>query len=103
DQDALVVAALCFGDGVGDAVLRGDLRAGIRKYREWQPMLLDGEVVVAAVLGRDGGEQRAHSAHLGMQIAPGFEFSDAVGTPAAAEELDYQRAEREQIGGADGL
>ena len=36
-----------------------------------------------------------------VEVAPGFELGDAVGAPAAAEELDDERAEGEQVGGAD--
>ena len=38
-----------------------------------------------------------------MEIAPGFEFGDAVGVPTAAEEVDDEGAEGEEVGGVDGL
>jgi hypothetical protein len=38
-----------------------------------------------------------------VEVAPGFEFGDAIGAPAAAEELDDQWAEGEQVGRADEL
>ena len=39
-------------------------------------------------------------AELAVEIAPGFQLGDAVGAPAAAKELDDQRAEGEQVGAA---
>ena len=42
-------------------------------------------------------------AELTVEIAPGFQLSDAVGAPAAAEELDDERADGEQVAGADDL
>ncbi len=36
-----------------------------------------------------------------VEIAPGFELGDAVGAPAAAEELDDEGAEGEHVGAAD--
>ena len=38
-----------------------------------------------------------------MGVAPELQFRDTVRAPAAAKELDNQRAEREQIGGANRL
>ena len=40
-------------------------------------------------------------AERAVEVAPGFELGDAVGAPAAAKELDDQRAEGEQVGAAD--
>ena len=37
------------------------------------------------------------------KFAPGFEFGDAVGVPAAAEEVDDEGAEGEEVSGADGF
>ncbi len=50
----------------------------------------------------DGGEQRARLAQAGVEVAPGLELGDAVGAPAAAEEVEDERSEGEQVGGADG-
>src|SRR6185437_5471030 len=102
-ENAFVVAALAFTDGVGDAVLRGNFSTRVGEHWKWERMLLDGEVVVTAVLRRDGDEERPHPADFAMQIAPRFQLRDAIRAPASAEELDYQRAEREQIGGTDSL
>ena len=66
-------------------------------------MLLEGEVVLAGGLGGDGNEEGAAFAELGVEVAPGFEFGDAVGVPAAAEEVDDERAEGEEVGGVDGF
>jgi len=54
------------------------------------------------VLGGDGDEQGVAPAEFGLEFAPGFEFGDAVGVPAAAEELDDEGAEGEEVGGTDG-
>ncbi len=103
DQDALVVFAVFGGDGVGDAELLGDGGGGVGQDGERQGVLLEGEVVVALRLRRDGDEECAEVAEAGMEIAPGFELGDAVGAPAAAEELDDERAEGEEVCGVDGL
>jgi hypothetical protein len=66
-------------------------------------VLLESEVVLAGGLGGDGDEEGVASAELGLEVAPGFKFGDAVGVPAAAEEVDDERAESEEIGGADGF
>src|ERR1700743_2537720 len=64
-------------------------------------MLLEGEVVLPGSLGGDGDQQSAPFADLSVQVAPGLELGDAVWIPTAAKEVDDQRAEGEQVGGAD--
>ena len=66
-------------------------------------MLIEGEVVLTCVLRGDGYEEGSASAELRVKVTPGFEFGDAIGIPAPAEEFDDQRAEGEQIDGVDGL
>ena len=101
DQDPQVVAAVLLGDAVSDAELLGEFSSGVRKNWERQVMLLQREVVLTAVLRGDRHEERAQVAKLGVQFAPAFKFRGAVRAPAAAEELNDQRAEREQVGGVD--
>lgn len=103
DEDGAVVQAQRLGDGVGDAELSGESGAGVGEDGEAEAVALDGEVVLADELRRDGDQQRAALAELGIEGLPGFELRHAVGAPAAAEELDDQRAEREQVGGANGF
>src|ERR1700677_2664400 len=98
DEDGTVVAAMRFGDGVGDAEFFCDDGAGVGEKRIAQAVLLEGEVVLAAGLGRDADEDCTIPAQLGVQVAPGFEFGDAVGVPAAAEEVDDEGAEGEEVG-----
>ena len=64
-------------------------------------MVLGGEVVLAGKLGRDGDEQSAALADGGEGGLPGFELGHAVGTPAAAEEEDDERADGEEVGGVN--
>ena len=103
DQDGLKVAALLGRDGVGEAEARGDLTAGIGEERKPQAVLVEREDVLAQGLRGDGDEERIATADFGVQVAPGFEFGDAVGVPAAAEEVDDERAEGEEIAGVNGL
>jgi hypothetical protein len=103
DEDGLEVAAVCLRQGVGDAELFCDDGAGIGQERVAQAVLLVGEVVLAGGLGGDADEDAAFFAEVGVEVAPGFEFGDAVGVPAAAEEVDDEGAEGEEVGGADGL
>ncbi len=103
DEDGLEVAAVLRGNGVGDAEFFGDGGAGVGEQRVRQAVLLEGEVVLASGLGGDGDEDGASLAELRVEVAPGFEFGDAVGVPAAAEEVDDERAEGEEVGGVDGL
>src|ERR1039457_2743360 len=90
-----------FRHAIGDAELLGYGRVGIAEDGKRQMVLLQGEVVVAPGLRRDRDEKRSHAADLSVEIAPDFELGDAVGTPAAAEELDHQRTERKQVGRVD--
>ena len=76
---------------------------GIGKEWEGKGMLLEGEVVLAGGLGGDGDEECVALSELRVEVAPGFQFGDAVGVPAAAEEVDDERAEGEEVGGVDGL
>ena len=64
-------------------------------------MLLCGEVGLALGLGADGDEERAAFADLAVEVAPGFELGDAVGAPAAAEKVDDEGAEGEEIAASD--
>jgi hypothetical protein len=98
DEDGLVVAAEGLGDGVGYPEFVCDRGAGVGEERVMQAMLLEGEVVLASRLRGDRDEDGAASAEVGVKVAPGFEFGDAVGIPAATKEVDNQRAEGEQIG-----
>ena len=103
DEDGLVVAAVSFGDGVGNAKLFCGDGVRIGEERVAQAVLLVGEVVLAGGLGGDADEEGSFFAELGVEVAPGFEFGDAVGVPAASEEVDDQWAEGEEVGGAYGL
>ena len=66
-------------------------------------MLLEGEAVLAGGLGRDADEESGSFSELSVEVAPGFEFGDAVGIPAATEEVDDDGAEGEEVGGVDEL
>ncbi len=101
DQDGLEVAAMRRRNSVGDAEAGGEFAARVGEERELEVVLLGGEVVLAAVLRGDGDEDGAAGADGGVEVAPGFELGDAVGIPAAAEELEDDGAEREEVGGAD--
>jgi len=103
DEDGLEVTALLGGDGVGEAELLGYGAARVGEQREVEAVLVKHEDVLARSLRGDGDEERAAAADLGVQIAPGFEFGDAVRIPAATEEFDNERAQGEKIGRADGL
>ena len=105
-QDGTEVGAHGLGDGVGDAEGGGEAAAGVGEDGEGERVLLDEEVVLARELRGDGDEQRAGSAvfgraEFGIDGLPGFELGDAVGTPAAAEEVEDDGAEGEEIGRAD--
>ena len=52
-------------------------------------------------LRADGDHEAFALAEGAVEVAPGFELGDAVGAPAAAEELDDEGAEGEQVGAAD--
>ena len=101
DQDGAVVVLHGFGDGVGDAEGVGEDGAGVGEEGEAEVVVLDGEVVLAGELGRDGDEERAAFADGGEGLLPGFELGHAVGAPAAAEEEDDERADGEEVGGVD--
>src|SRR5882757_10272640 len=103
DEDGLEVAAVLGRDGVGDAEFFGDGGAGVGEERVAKAVLLEGEVVLAGGLGGDGYEEGVASSEFGLEVAPGFEFGDAVGVPAAAEEVDDEGGEGEEVGGAYGL
>lgn len=66
-------------------------------------MLLEGEAVLTSGLRGDGDEQGTAFAEFGLEVAPGFEFGDAVRVPTSAEEVDDQRADGEEIDGVDGF
>ena len=100
EKDAAVVAAEIVGDCPGDAVALGDGAAGVDEEREGDGVLGGGEVALALVLGRDADDEGAAFAECGVEVAPGFELGDAVGAPAAAEEIDDEGAEGEEVGGA---
>ena len=95
------VAAVLRWDGVGDAEFLGDGGTGVGEKRIVEAVLLEGEVVLTGGLGRDGYEERSASAQVGVEIAPGFEFGDAVRIPATTEEVDDERAKREEVGRTD--
>ena len=101
DQDGEVVGAVVIGDGVDEAEFFGDGVAGVGEDGERQAMLAGHEVALARDLRADGDHEGVALAEGAVEIAPGFELGDAIGAPAAAEELDDQRAEGEQVGGAD--
>ncbi len=98
DEDGLVVAAVLGGDGVGEAELLGYGATGVGEQREVERVLLECEVVLAGGLGGDCDEEGAALAELRVEFAPRFELGDAVGAPAATEEVDDQWAEGEEIG-----
>jgi len=103
DEDRAEVGAHRVGKRIGDAELGGEGAAGIREYGEGERVLLHEEVVLARELRRDGDEQRTAFANGGIEGLPGFELGDAVGAPTAAEEIDDERAEGEEVVGADEL
>jgi hypothetical protein len=103
DEDGLEVAAVFRWDGVSDAEFFCYGGAGVGEQGIGEAVLLEGEVVLAGGLGRDGDEERAAAAEVRAEVTPGFEFGDAVGVPAAAEEADYERAEGYEVDGADGF
>ena len=98
DEDGLVVGAVVLGDGVDEAELFGELVAGVGEDGEGQAVLAGHEVALALGLRADGDHEGFALAEGAVEVAPGFEFGDAVGAPAAAEELDDEWAEGEQVG-----
>lgn len=101
EEDAAVVALEVFGDGPDEAELVGDGAAEVGEEREGDGVLAGGEVGLALRLGGDADDHGAALAEAGIKGAPGFEFGDAVRAPAAAEEINDEGAEGEQIGGAN--
>jgi hypothetical protein len=101
EEDAAVVAAEVVRGGPDEAVLLGDGAAGIGEEREGDGVLAGRKVVLALSLRGDADDQGAAFAEGGVEVAPGFELGDAVGAPAAAEEIDDEGAEGEHVGGAD--
>ena len=102
EEDAAVVAAEVVGGGPDEAELVGDGAARVGEEREGDGVLAGGEVALALGLRGDADDEGAAFAEGGIEVAPGFKLGDAVGAPAAAEEIDDEGAEGEQIGGADG-
>jgi len=98
DKDGLVVAAEVLRNGVGYAKSLCDGGAGVGEQGVLQAVLLESEGVLASGLRRDGDEDGAAFAEVGVQVAPRFEFGDAVRIPAATEEVDDERAECEEVG-----
>jgi len=101
DHDGAVVLLHGLGDGVGDVEGVGEDRACVGEEREGEVVMLDGEVVLAGELGRDGDEQRSLFADGGEGGLPGFELGHAVRAPAASEEEDDERADAEEVRGVD--
>src|SRR3984885_2465230 len=98
DKNGLVVAAEVWRNGVGYAKSLRDSGAGVGEQRILQAVLFERESVLTSGLRGYGDEDGAALAEVGVQIAPGFEFGDAVGIPTATEEVDDERAEGEEIG-----
>jgi len=103
DEDGLIVTAEVLRDGVGDAELLGQGGTGVGEQRVGEAVLFEREVVLTRGLGGDGDEKCAIFAETSVEVAPGFEFGNAIGVPSAAEEVDDERAEGEEVGGVDGL
>lgn len=103
DEDGTVVEAERFGDGVGDSEGVGEVAAGVGEYGEGEVVVLDGEVVLAGELRGDGDKEGSAIADGGEGRLPGLEFRDAVGAPAATEEVDDEWADGEEVGGTDEL
>jgi hypothetical protein len=101
EEDAAVIAAEVIGGGPDEAVAFGDGAARVGEEREGDGVLAGGEVALALGLRGDADDQGAAFAEGGIEVAPGFELGDAVGAPAAAEEIDDEGTEGEQVGGAD--
>jgi hypothetical protein len=101
DEDGLIVAAEVVRYGVGDAKLLSESSSGIGEQRIGKAVLLESEAVLASGLGRNGDEESTTLAQIRVEVAPGFKFSDTVGIPTAAEEVDDERAEGEEVGGTD--
>ena len=98
DKNGLIVAAELLRNGVGYAKSLCDRGAGVGEQRILQAVLLESESVLTGGLRGYGDEDGAALAEVGVQIAPGFEFGDAVRIPTATEEFDDERAEGEEVG-----
>jgi len=103
DEDGTEVGAGFWGNGIGEAELRGEVGMAVREQRKSEVVLLGGEAVLAFGLRGDGHDKGAGAAEIGKEIAPGFELGNAVRTPAAAKEIEDERAKREQVSGGDEL
>lgn len=101
EEDAAVVALEVFGDRPEEAKFVGDSTAVVGKEGEGDGVLAGGEVGLALGLGGDADDEGAALAEAGVEVTPGFELGDAVGAPAATEEVDDEGAEGEEIGGAN--
>ena len=97
DEDGEIVGAVVLGNGVDEAEFFRERVAGVVEDGEWQAVLAGHEVALALGLRADGNHERFALAEGAVEVAPGFELGDAVGAPAAAEELDDQRTEGEQV------
>jgi hypothetical protein len=103
DEDRLIVAALFGSDGVGNSELVGNTAACIGEKRERETVLVEHEGILPGSLWRDGDEESAAPAKLGVELAPRLEFSDAVRAPSSAEEFENDCADGYEIGGLDGF
>ena len=101
EQDAAVVALEILRDGPDEVEACRDRAAEVGEEREGDGVLSGSEVGLALGLGRDADDHGTALAETGVEGAPGFELGDAVGAPAAAEEVDDEGPEGEQVGGAD--
>ena len=101
DEDGEVVGAVVLGDSVDEAEFFGDRAAGVSEHGERQTVLDGHEVALALDLRANCNHQDSPLAECAVEIAPRFEFSNAIGTPAAAKEFDDQRPKGEQVGAAD--
>ena len=101
DEDGEIVGAVVLGDGVDQAEFLGEGAAGVEEHREGQAVLAGHEVALALDLRADGDHEGFALAERAVEVAPGFELGDAVRAPAAAEKLDDQGAEGEQVFAAD--
>jgi len=101
DEDGVIVGALVIGDGVDEAEFFGQRAAGVGEDGEGKSVLAGHEVALPLGLRADGDHEGFALAERAVEIAPGFEFGGAVGTPAAAEKLDDQGAEGEHVLTAD--
>jgi len=97
DEDGAVVVLVILGDGVDEAELFREHAAGVVEYWERQAMLAGHEVALPFDLRPDGHHEPVALAESAIEVTPGFELGDAIGTPATAEELDDQGTEGKQV------